>query len=193
MQWHHLYSSETTGHSFNRLEHSILGYGGPTVLLVKTKGQVTLGAFASQPWKESKHFHGTVDCFLFQLDPKVAVYRPTGNGENFMYLHSGLFSSSLDLESQDLPHGIGFGGTSDKPRLFIPESFEGCSASFLDKTFESGDLLLLDALEKFEIQFLEVYGVGGDQVITNALRDRSDYRERTNTAVFNARVVHDKS
>jgi hypothetical protein len=197
MQWHRLYSSEVTGHSFNRLEHSLLGYAGPTLLVVKTKGQVTLGAYASQPWKDSKHFYGTAsDCFLFQLDPKVSVFRPTGKGENFMYLHSGIFRSSLiGLEKQDLPlpHGIGFGGTPDKPRLFIPESFEECSAEFLDKTFESGDLLPLDALEKFEIQFLEVWGVGGDQVVMDALRARSDFREITDTAVFNARVVHDKS
>jgi hypothetical protein len=51
----------------------------------------------------------------------------------------------------------------------------------------------LDALEKFEIQCLEVWGVGGDQVIMDALRARSDFREITDTAVFNARVVHDKS
>jgi hypothetical protein len=193
LQWHRLYSSEITGHSFNRLEHSLLGYDGPTLLVVKTTGQVTLGAFASQSWKESKHFYGTADCFLFQLDPKVSVLRPTGKGKNFMYLHSGTFGSSLHLEKQELPRGIGFGGTPDKPRLFIPESFEECSAEFLDKTFESGDLLPLDALEKFEIQCLEVWGVGGDQVVMDALRARSDLREITDTAVFNARVVHDKS
>jgi hypothetical protein len=193
IQWHRLYSSELTGHSFNRLEHSLLGYGGPTLLVVKTKSQVTLGAFTSQSWKESKHFYGTADSFLFQLDPKVSVLRPTEKGKNFMYLHSGIFGSSLNLQKQDLPRGIGFGGTPDKPRLFIPESFEECSAESLDKTFESGDLLPLDALKKFEIQCLEVWGVGSDQVIMDALKARSNFREITDTAVFNARVVHDKS
>jgi hypothetical protein len=110
-----------------------------------------------------------------------------------MYMHSGIFGSSLHLQKQDLPRGIGFGGTPDKPRLFIPESFEECSAESLDKTFESGDLLPLDAIEKFEIQCLEVWGVGDDEVIKDALKERADLRERTDTAVFNARVVHDKS
>jgi len=181
------------GRSFNRLEWSLLGYSGPTLLAVKTTSGETIGAFATAPWKDHKDFYGTADSFLVQLVPKLEVRRPAGRGQNFMYLHSTDMHSAMDPLHDGLPHGIGFGGTLTKPRLFIPMSFEHCSADFLDNTFESGNLLPKDALETFEIQCLEVWGVGGDEVITQALRDRVEYRERTDTAILLARTVQDKS
>lgn len=192
-QWNRLYSTFADGRSFNRLEYSILGYGGPTLLLVRTTCGGTIGAFASDPWQDAKAFYGYADCFIFELDPKVSVHRSSGTGQNFMYLHSDMFSSSLDFESQEHPKGIGFGGTSTKPRLFIPESFERCSADFMDRTYESGNLLPLEALEKFEIQNLEIWGVGGEDVIKEAFKQREAHRERSKEALHNARVVRDKT
>lgn len=104
-----------------------------------------------------------------------------------MYLHSDHGS----IPCHGLPHGLGFGGNLDKPRLFIPETFEQCSADFFDKTFHSGELLSQDAMERFEIQILEVWGVGGDAVISQALQDRAEHRERSDTAVLRARRVLD--
>jgi len=109
-----------------------------------------------------------------------------------MYLHSRESESDPVLHHGH-PFGLGFGGDLDRPRFFIPESFDNCTAAFLDKTFHQGELLPLDALEKFEIQQLEVWGVGGDEIITQALRDRADYRERYTTAIQRARKVHDRA
>jgi hypothetical protein len=50
-----------------------------------------------------------------------------------------------------------------------------------------------ECLEKFEIQYLEVWGVGGDAVITQGLRDRAQHRQRTDTALSRARSVKDKT
>jgi TLD len=190
-QWHRIYSSFLDGRSFNRLEWSLLGYSGPTVLLVKTTAQAVLGAFASAPWKNARDFYGNADCFLFELEPKLVVHRPEGSGSNFMYLHSDRDPISVSCHGH--AHGLGFGGDLDKPRLFIPETFERCTADFLDKTFHNGELLPSEALERFEIQVLEVWGVGGDEVIAQALRHRSEHRERSDTAVLRARKVLDKS
>lgn len=188
VQWHRIYSSFLDGRSFNRLEWSLLGYSGPTVVLVKTTSQAVLGAFASATWKNSKEFYGNSACFLFELEPELKVYRSEGGGENFMYLHSDRDS----VACQGHPHGLGFGGSPDKPRLFIPETFEQCSAGVLDKTFHPGELLPSESLEKFEIQCLEVWGVGGDQIISQALHSRAGYRERSDTAVLRARKIVDK-
>lgn len=78
-----------------------------------------------------------------------------------MYCNSEARSRGYD----QLAHGIGFGGNSDQPRLFIAESFEGNLASSQDLTFEPGPLLPRTqegTLQKtFEIDNLEVWYVRG--------------------------------
>jgi hypothetical protein len=188
---HRLYSAESDGRSFNRLEWSVLGYSGPTLVIIRTEENATLGGFASAPWKDSKDFFGDSDCFIFELEPTFHLFRPLGKDNKFMYCHS----HELDGKRQNdvRPKGLGFGGTDAKPRLFIPESLEECSAAFFDSTYESGSLLPEEALEKFRIKYLEVWGVGGDQVISKALRHRAEYREATNTLIQRSRKVTDKT
>ena len=97
------------------------------------------------------------------------------------------------MESSSHPHGLGFGGCLEKPRLFIPETFTGCSADFFDRTYASGVLLPNEAMEKFEIEDLEVWAVGGAAVIEHALKKQEEYREIKDAALLEAGKVHDKS
>ena len=175
------------------MEWAVLGYTGPTVLVIKTTSNAILGASAEAPWKEANHFYGGSAGFLFQLCPALKVFRPMGRDSHFMYLHTDFTGSKLDVDVNGRPHGLGFGGDMKKPRLFIPESFEQCSADFLDKTFQPGELVPPEDLEKFEIKCLEVWGVGGDETIRKALGDRADHRELTKSTLEQARVVHDRS
>jgi len=170
----------------------LLGYSGPTVVLVKTTCQQVLGAFAAEAWKDAKgEFFGNADCFLFELEPTLKVYRSKNEagGQNFMYMH--LNSDGPICHGH--PHGMGFGGSIEHPRFFIPESLEHCTAGYLDKTYNQGELLPSSELETFELQILEVWGVGGDEVIQKALEDRAAYRERHEEIIRRARVVHDKT
>jgi TLD len=179
-----LYTAASDGLSFNRLQNALLGYAGPTLLVIQS-GVSIFGAFTGSAWKESKDFYGNTDCFLFQLQPKTAVYRPTGKDNNFMYCNSFARSRGYDKQA----HGIGFGGTIDKPRLFLPESFDDCWAGTQDLTFENG-LLLPDRLESnFIIDNLEVWGVGGTQVVNEALGARSREREIRQANINKARKV----
>ena len=192
-KWHRLYSSEMDGRSFNRLEWSILGYQGPTMLIVKTDKGGILGAFSAATWQVKREFYGDKECFLFQLEPDFKIYRhQEGNKNNFMYLNSKNHQSPVDKED-DLPHGLGFGGDKNHIRFFIPETFEHCSAVFMDRTFETGNLAPLEEIEKFEFTCLEIWAVGGGEVIAEALHRRAKYRERTDTAIHEARTVHDKT
>lgn len=176
------------------MEWSVLGYSGPTFLLLKTTTNCIIGGFTKEPWKESKSFYGSSESFLFELAPELKVYRPVGKEDHFMYLHTDFYRSPLATKiNSSTPRGLGFGGTVAKPRLFIPESFENCTAGFLDKTFQEGNLLPSDNLEKFQIKSIEVWGVGGEESIAKALRDRADHRERTNTVIEQARMVLDKT
>jgi TLD len=187
--WHRLYTSSNDGLSFNRLLNSLLGYAGPTLIIIRAVNGGILGAFTASAWKESKDFYGTSDCFLYQLIPLTCVYRPTGNGRNFMYCNSEARSRGYDGQA----HGIGFGGDAENPRLFISESFEECMARSQDLTFQHGTLLPKTkegaTCTSFDIDILEVWGVGGDEVVGEALGARSRQREITEAALRKARKV----
>jgi hypothetical protein len=161
-----LYTSTQDGLSFNRLQNALLGYSGPTLLLARTTGKQgsILGAFTASPWKESKDFYGNTDCFLFQVAPRTSIFRPSGSDRNFMYCNSYARSKGYDQQA----HGIGFGGSTTEPRLFFPESFEQCIAGSRDMTFAHGQLLP-DGQRFFELDSLEVWGVGGSEVVAAAL------------------------
>lgn len=183
-EYYRLYTSASDGLSFNRLQNALLGYAGPTLIIIQS-GNSLFGAFTASPWKESKEYYGNHDCFLYQLSPKMAVYRPTGNASNFMYCNSYARSRGYDQQA----HGIGFGGTVDQPRLFLAESFDNCRAAPQDMTFESGRLLDNTKGSTFEIDTLEVWGVGGTEVVQEALGARSRQRDIKNAAIQKARKV----
>jgi hypothetical protein len=183
-EFYRLYTSASDGLSFNRLQNALLGYGGPTLVIIQS-GSSIFGAFTASPWKESKDFYGNTDCFLYQLLPKTAVYRPSGNGRNFMYCNSYARSRGYDQQA----HGIGFGGSVDQPRLFLAESFDTCHAGSQDLTFEKGPLLATSHDTHFDIDNLEVWGVGGTEVVEEALGARMRQRGIRDAAIQKARKV----
>lgn len=79
------------------------------------------------------------------------------------------------------------------PRLFIPASMEACTAGVIDKTFHEGSLLPGEALEKFNIKSLEIWGCGGEDAIKKGLKAREEARALTDAAIYNARKIKDKS
>jgi len=197
-EFYRLYTSASDGLSFNRLMNALLGYGGPTLLIIQS-GRSTFGAFTGSPWKESKDFYGNTDCFLYKLLPETTcVYRPTGAStpasNRFMYCNSFARSRGFDKQA----HGIGFGGSTDKPRLFLAESFDDCFAGSEDLTFEKGPLLETKSNDGafrsaadsyFEIDNLEVWGVGGSEVVAESLKARSRTRDIRQANINKARKV----
>jgi hypothetical protein len=187
--YYRLYTSAADGLSFNRLQNSLLGYAGPTLLIIRAVSGGIFGAFTASQWKEAKDFYGNTDCFLFQMAPVTAVYRPTGSNSNFMYCNSNARSKGYDQQA----HGIGFGGTVQEPRFFVEESFDNCVAGNRDLTFENGVLLPKTASggvrKHFEIHALEVWGVGGDDVVQQALGARAEARSVKDEAMRRARKV----
>ena len=96
-EWTRLYTSEENGLSFNRVCHHILGYRGPTVLLIRDFDGAVFGFFTSEAWKEANAFYGSSECFLFRLFPSFVEARPKMSGaQHYMYLNVKGFS---------LPHG----------------------------------------------------------------------------------------
>eukprot|EP00578_Thalassiosira_sp_NH16_P026935 CAMPEP_0181102156 /NCGR_PEP_ID=MMETSP1071-20121207/14157_1 /TAXON_ID=35127 /ORGANISM="Thalassiosira sp., Strain NH16" /LENGTH=633 /DNA_ID=CAMNT_0023185095 /DNA_START=67 /DNA_END=1965 /DNA_ORIENTATION=- len=162
-KWYRIFAGEVDGWTFQSLEHSILGYEGPTLLVIQARNNssspddnrnsnknktetVTLGAYAASKWEKKKRdFFGSSDCFLFQLQPTLRVLKSLPKmgtrGGHYMYFHSNTnTNTSNPSRKDDLALGLGFGGTVRSPRLFIDSRLEECKVSPQDTSFEEGNL-----------------------------------------------------
>ncbi|CAM6129762.1 unnamed protein product [Calypogeia fissa] len=115
--WALLYHSSMNGLSFNTFMGNVLGVGGPTILVIKDKEGCVHGGYASQPWEKHPDFYGDMKCFLFTLQPRVSIYRPTGSNNNLQWC-------AYNYISESIPNGIGFGGQIHHFGLFVAGSFD---------------------------------------------------------------------
>jgi hypothetical protein len=209
-KWYQIYAGETDGWTFQALENSILGYEGPTILVIQAQSDqernatVTFGAYTASKWEKNKRdFFGTADCFLFQLQPTMRVLKSlpkTGTrGGNYMYFHSNTnVQTTNPSRKDDLKVGLGFGGTVRNPRLFIDSNLEFCSVSHQDTSFEEGHLGLPPSNDLFmspssssahNIYSLEVYAVGDEETIHRGFRAQRQHRDIADATLRNARTV----
>ena len=217
-KWRRLFSSaDGDGLSFRNLLDKLIGYDGPTVLLIggtpsasKSVGErsgserVSLGFFTTDTWIESpEHFGSSDDCFLFSLDHatnEVQIIRPKSTqgvgAKQHMYCHpSGLVMPNMRrkvAQTNGSVHGIGIGGTASQPRLNISESLEECRALEFDALFQDGDLLsgkCQESLFYFDTDCIELFGVGGEDWIKHALQTREKAREMKIASLEKARKV----
>jgi hypothetical protein len=199
VKWHQLYCLENFGSDFAAILETILGYNGPLIFIISARGGGMFGAFTSAQWKLSGDFFGDGDSFLFCIDPCVKVYRPTGNRRNYMYCNPSSRTSYNDGKA----HGIGFGGTTDSPRLFIPESSlldndTHCRAGSYDTTYEQGTILpegggnSMHLTDRFQIENLEIWGLGGDDTFEKAIQARDFQRSIMSANVRKAQTIVNK-
>jgi hypothetical protein len=93
----------------------------------------------------------------------------------------------LNSSSYGLPHGLGFGGTLEGFRFFIPESLETCTARDSCPTFENGKLL--SSGQTFEIDTFEIWGCGGTSRVESALKAQAANRVIIEESLAKARKV----
>ncbi|KAG2192788.1 hypothetical protein INT47_011401 [Mucor saturninus] len=164
-QWTRLYSADRDGFSMNRFESHVFKYPGPTLLVMQVSNEerpMTLGAFITQAWKQSKHFWGSSECFLFELDPQFDIFRSTGinKTENYIYYHHDF--------------GIGFGSNENHPTpngfiLYLQNTLqEGLyqnEAYPSQPTFESATKSRrhLNFTCPFDTENIEVFGLGNEK------------------------------
>ena len=172
--------------------------------------RVSLGFFTTDSWIESTEYFGTDDCFLFAMDHKenkVRIVRPKDSIKNptmkrYMYCHPSSFATSRmrgfdgqNITTNGSVHGIGIGGTASQPRLHITESLEECRALAYDRLFDDEDLLLgkcNQSLFYFDIDCIEVWAVGGDEWISDALRAQKQAKQILAANLKKARTVVEK-
>lgn len=64
---------------------------GPTVLIIKDKDGYIYGGYGSQKWERHAEFYGDMKCYLFQLNPKASIFRPTGANNNLQWVKCTYF------------------------------------------------------------------------------------------------------
>lgn len=168
-----LYTSSHDGLSFNRLSYHILGYSGPTLVVIQDTSQAVFGMFCDTEWKESSRYFGGNGCFLFRVAPEMTIYRVSASGanENYMYLNSKGFA---------LPRGLGMGGSTDKFRLFLSEDLDENSYSTPKcLSFEPGRL---SSDERFVVETIEVWGCGGEESELSQKAHRQETADLINRA-----------
>lgn len=216
--WRLLYSSDKHGMSFNRIAHHLLGYDGPTCILIRCADEpveTILGMFSESRWKDSNRFYGTAENILFTLSPALNIYRASGGPDTDVGSSaagsSGASASTnsaakpnancstnyqyLNMKTYGYPHGFGMGGALDRFRIFIPDTMdEGtkdhkeCTGNDSDLTYESGALVtpsentgfisnVNDLGTRFNIECLEVWACGGDEIINSGLSAQSKDRD----------------
>lgn len=131
---------------------------------------------------------GSSSTVLFSLKPNYRIIKSKSSSNGFYQW--------LNTKSFGLPHGLGIGGTVEGFRLFIPESLEHCVAKSSCPTFEPGRLIpLSDGVgndtnsNTFEIDVLEIWGCGGDSIVSEALDAQAKDRMRVDEAICKARKV----
>ena len=206
--WYRIFSGEDDGWTFQALERAIVGYAGPTLLVIQAsdgkEGETaTFGAYTATKWERRRDFYGTPDCFLYQLAPELRVCRPlprTGTrGGHCMYLHSDTNVASNPARKDNLAPGIGFGGTLQSPRLFVDANLENVAVSHQDSTYELGYLAFPPSSDPYasyssrrthRIESLEVYAVGDEStVIERGFEARDVHRGVADATLRNARTV----
>ena len=155
---------------------------------------------------------GSSSNLLFSLHPNIRMYPSSGSSNgHYQWLNTRSFGSSL-------PHGLGFGGSTDGFRLFIPESLEGCTARFVHLgtsyvlligcisfranclTYEPGRLLTPESSSSasismdshstiFEIDVMEIWGTGGKDSVEKGLQAQRKSRALMDEAVRRAKQV----
>ena len=221
-KWTALFSSEGgDGLSFLNLLDKIRYYDGPTIMLIggipstsksldkSDDNRISLGFYTLDSFQEATEYHGSDDsCFLFALDYQnntVKFIRPKSRSQQeqtsspnrgtrkYMYCNSSLQQQTKKGANNNC--GIRIGGNVSQPRLYISESLEECRALEYDMLFEDGDLLLgkgKQSLNYFDIDCIEVFGVGGELWINDALEKRSKAKQIHEASLEQARKVDKK-
>ncbi|KAL1196952.1 hypothetical protein V5N11_024751 [Cardamine amara subsp. amara] len=148
-EWKLLYHSSLHGQSFNTfLGHTSNTGMSASVLIIKDKEGCVYGGYASQPWERYSDFYGDMKSFLFQLNPKASIFRPTGANNNIQWC-------ATNFTSENIPNGIGFGGKINHFGLFISASFDQ-GQTFSCTTFGSPSL---SNISRIQPEVIECWGI----------------------------------
>ena len=85
-EWEVIFGINEDGTSIHTFYYNVKKYN-PTIILIKDNKGNVFGGFASEQWKQSKHFYGTGESFLFSFkkNGELSVYRWTAANDLIMH------------------------------------------------------------------------------------------------------------
>ena len=189
-----LYNSIKGGSTFNRLSVAILGYTGPSLILLRHSYKNAheevvrgiIGVYSDATWLDELGYYGNSSSLcLFSLLPKISflpAYKGKGS-PNLIYLNT------RKIPNSKYSVGLGFGGTDFKSfRLWIDQEFSSMSYTLdADQTFPLGSLHT-SYENHLKVECIEVWGLGGPK----ALQDQEVYRQTQETMINQSRKVDRK-
>lgn len=110
--WTLLYNSNEHGLGANRFLHHVLGYRGPTLILIHAENGQTYLVAAPGEWKETHLYVGGDGSCVMQLLPKFVILEKKAN---ILYLNTCV---------RGYPKGLRAGSDPRKPIISIDEHFE---------------------------------------------------------------------
>ncbi|XP_055313494.1 uncharacterized protein LOC129574895 [Sitodiplosis mosellana] len=110
--WSLLYDSQQHGVGSNRFLHHVIGYKGPTLVLLHSETDEIFCLASPSEWRETHLYTGTDDCHIIQLLPKFSILE---KGPKLLYLNTCI---------RGYPKGLRAGPDPRKPLLSVDEHFE---------------------------------------------------------------------
>jgi len=140
--WRFLFSTLSHSRSLDEMMSKIC-YKGPTIIIIKDTDGNMFGAHASTSWCDTEGgWVGNGECFLFSIQPKMAIFHSTGKDEN------------LQMLSDEL---LALGGQPGNFGLELNNDLTSGSSSGNIETFHT---IQLTNGPTFEIDHVEVWGLG---------------------------------
>jgi len=140
--WRFLYSTKSHDQSLEEMV-SRISYKGPTIIIVKDTEGAMFGAHASTSWCDTQGgWVGNGECFIFSIQPKMAIFHSTGKDENFQMLSSDF---------------LAMGGKQGNFGLELGQDLQSGSCSGNIDTFHT---IQLTSGTAFDIEHVEVWGLG---------------------------------
>ncbi|XP_025832216.1 uncharacterized protein LOC108736005 [Agrilus planipennis] len=110
--WILLYDSNEMGLGLNRFLHHVMGYKGPTLILIKIENDTKFCVACPNEWKESHQYWGGEESALFQIFPK------------FLLLDKGAKMLYLNTTVRGYPQGLRVGRDPRSPVISVNVGFE---------------------------------------------------------------------
>jgi len=140
--WRFLYSTLSHARSLQEMVSKI-SYKGPTIMIIKDSDGNMFGAHASTSWCNTEGgWVGNGECFIFSIQPKMAIFHSTGKDENFQMLSDEL---------------LALGGTPGNFGLELNSDLTSGSSSGNIETFHCTQLT---SGSSFSVEHVEVWGLG---------------------------------
>ena len=175
-----IYSIHRDGSGMNRYLRAVYGYPAASLLIIETENNEIFGGYNSMPWpRNQKTYFGDEFCFLFTLQPELAIYSSRGISKNyirFIEKEGGIGHDEI---------GISFGGKPGNERIWIDgDQFTKGRKAEMCSTYYKGPIG--DPYEDtFVIKNLVVIGLGGKP----ALDYQQDVRVREEKFAERSRKV----